>query len=77
MNHPSVCQEMFRDLLLDLPLLSSPVILLCMNKELRKQCVGLLQRKPSRRYIEGGGNQQDTGAPQEPVEKPTQLSSDG
>lgn len=44
MNHPSVCQEIVRDLLMDLPLLSSPIILLCMNKELRKQCVRLLQR---------------------------------
>ncbi|XP_034545839.1 uncharacterized protein LOC117817313 isoform X2 [Notolabrus celidotus] len=50
MEHPSVCQEMVRDLLLDLPLLSSPIILLCMNKELRNQCVLLLQRKPANWY---------------------------
>ena len=52
-NHPSVCQEMVRDLVLDLPLLSSPVILLCMNKELRNHCVQLLQRNSSRHYMEG------------------------
>ncbi|XP_029969960.1 uncharacterized protein LOC115404703 [Salarias fasciatus] len=46
MKHSSVCQEMVRDLLLDLPLLSSPIILLCMNKELRNQCVLLLHRNP-------------------------------
>ena len=40
MERPSVCQEMVRDVLLDLPLISSPVILFCMNKELRNQ--GLL-----------------------------------
>lgn len=53
MNHPSVCQEMVRELVLDLPLLSSPVILLCMNKELRNQCMRLLQRDSSRLYVEG------------------------
>ncbi|KAM7389582.1 hypothetical protein PAMP_023548 [Pampus punctatissimus] len=47
MEHHSVCQEMFRDLLLDLPLLSSPIILLCMNIELRNQCLLLLQRNTS------------------------------
>ena len=47
MKHTSVCQEMVRDFLLDLPLLSSPVILLCMNKELRNQCLLLLQRNPN------------------------------
>ncbi|KAK5864987.1 hypothetical protein PBY51_016183 [Eleginops maclovinus] len=47
MKHTSVCQEMIRDFLLDLPLLSSPVILLCMNKELRNQCLLLLQRNPN------------------------------
>lgn len=51
MNHPTVCQEMVRDLLLDLPLLSSPIILLCMNKELRNQCMLLLQRNPASHYI--------------------------
>ena len=40
MERPSVCQEMVRDVLLDLPLISSPVILFCMNTELRNQ--GLL-----------------------------------
>lgn len=53
MDHPSVCQEMVRELVLDLPLLSSPVILLCMNKELRSQCMRLLQRDSSRLYVEG------------------------
>lgn len=53
MNHPSVCQEMVRELVLDLPLLSSPVILLCMNKELRNQCMRLLQRDSSRLYAQG------------------------
>lgn len=52
-NHPSVCQEMVRDLVLDLPLLSSPIILLCMNKELRNQCMQLLQRNSSSHYKEG------------------------
>ncbi|KAK5897270.1 hypothetical protein CesoFtcFv8_010345 [Champsocephalus esox] len=47
MKHTSVCQEMVRDFLLDLPLLSSPVILLCMNKELRNQCLLLLRRNPN------------------------------
>ncbi|XP_023257920.1 uncharacterized protein LOC111652043 [Seriola lalandi dorsalis] len=51
MEHPSVCQEMVRDLLLDLPLLSSPVILLCMNKELRNHCLLLLQRNPANHYM--------------------------
>lgn len=51
MDHPSVCQEMVRDLLLDLPLLSSPLILLCVNKELRNQCLLLLQRKPTNNYV--------------------------
>lgn len=40
-------------MVLDLPLLSSPVILLCMNKELRNQCMRLLQRDSSRLYVEG------------------------
>lgn len=53
MKHSSVCQEMVRDLLLDLPVLSSPIILLCMNKELRTQCVLLLQRNPTGYYMEG------------------------
>lgn len=53
MKHSSVCQEMVRDLLLDLPVLSSPIILLCMNKELRNQCVLLLQRNPTGHYMEG------------------------
>lgn len=52
MEHTSVCQEMVRDLLLDLPLLSSPIILLCMNKELRNQCLLLLQRHPTDHYME-------------------------
>lgn len=47
-----MCQEMVRDLLLDLPLLFSPVILLCMNKELRNQCLLLLQRNPTNHYME-------------------------
>lgn len=47
MDHPSVCQEMVRDLLMDLPLLSNPIILLCMNKELRNQCLLLLFRHTS------------------------------
>lgn len=51
-DHPSVCQETIRDLLLDLPLISSPIILLCMNKELRNQCVLLLQRNSSDHYME-------------------------
>ena len=50
MEQLSVCQEMVRDLLLDLPLLSSPVILLCMNKELRNQCLLLLQRSSANHY---------------------------
>ncbi|KAK9517890.1 hypothetical protein VZT92_023227 [Zoarces viviparus] len=49
MKHLSVCQEMVRDFLLDLPLLSSPIILLCMKKELRSQCLVLLQRNPTNR----------------------------
>lgn len=53
MNHPSVCQEMIREFVLDLPLLSSPIILLCMNKELRKQCMRLLHRDSSRHYVKG------------------------
>lgn len=52
MKHTSVCQEMVRDLLLDLPLLSSPIILLYMNKELRNQCVRLLQRNPNSYHME-------------------------
>ncbi|KAL7396010.1 hypothetical protein ABVT39_027208 [Epinephelus coioides] len=52
MEHLSVCHEMVRDLLLDLPLLSSPIILLCMNKELRNQCLLLLQRNPTNHYME-------------------------
>ncbi|KAA8589069.1 hypothetical protein FQN60_010414 [Etheostoma spectabile] len=52
MAHLSVCHEMVRDLLLDLPLLSSPIILLCMNKELRNQCVLLLQRKHTNHHLE-------------------------
>lgn len=51
-DHPSVCQEMVRDLVLDLPLFSSPVILLCMNKELRNQCLQLLQRNSASHYKE-------------------------
>ncbi|GLD62055.1 uncharacterized protein AKAME5_001381000 [Lates japonicus] len=47
MEHPCLCQEMVRDFLLDLPVLSSPIILLCMNKELRDQCLLLLQRNPA------------------------------
>lgn len=43
-DHPSVCQEIVRDLLMDLTLLSNPIILLCMNKELRNQCWLLLCR---------------------------------
>ncbi|KAK2849316.1 hypothetical protein Q5P01_009150 [Channa striata] len=52
MEQPSICHETVTDLLLDLPLLSSPIILLCMNKELRNQCLFLLQRKHSNRYME-------------------------
>ncbi|KAM3613174.1 uncharacterized protein V6R79_021910 [Siganus canaliculatus] len=52
MKHSSCCQEMVRDLLLDLPLLLSPVILLCMNKELRNQCLLLLLRSPANLYME-------------------------
>ncbi|KAK2903993.1 hypothetical protein Q8A73_010650 [Channa argus] len=52
MEQPSMCHEMVTDLLLDLHLLSSPIILLCMNKELRNQCMFLLQRKPTDRYME-------------------------
>ncbi|XP_037635915.1 uncharacterized protein LOC119494248 [Sebastes umbrosus] len=51
-EHLSVCEEMVRDLLLDLPLLSSPIILLCMNKELRNQCLLLLQRNSVNHYME-------------------------
>nr|XP_043896991.1 uncharacterized protein LOC122778906 [Solea senegalensis] len=51
MERLSVCQEMVRDLLLDLPVLSSPVILLCMNKELRSQCLMLLQRSTTSHYV--------------------------
>lgn len=50
MEHQSVCLETVRDFLLDLPLLSNPIILLCMNKELRKQCLLLLQRNPTNHY---------------------------
>lgn len=52
MEHLSVCEELVRELLLDLPLLSSPVILLCMNKELRNQCLLLLQRRPTNSHVE-------------------------
>ncbi|XP_059918086.1 uncharacterized protein LOC132465466 [Gadus macrocephalus] len=45
MDRPSVCQEMVRDVLLDLPLISSPVILFCMNKELRNQGLLILRCK--------------------------------
>ncbi|CAB1458840.1 unnamed protein product [Pleuronectes platessa] len=51
MEHLSVCQEMVRDLLLDLPLLSSPVILLCMNKELRSHCLLLVKRSTANHYM--------------------------
>ncbi|KAJ8338398.1 hypothetical protein SKAU_G00373640 [Synaphobranchus kaupii] len=34
-----ICLETVMEFLLDLPILSNPVILLCMNKELRDQCV--------------------------------------
>ena len=44
MKKPSVCEEMVRDLLLDLPLVASPVILLCTNKELRRHTLMLLRR---------------------------------
>lgn len=47
MDHPCICQEIVQDLLMDLPLLSNPIILLCMNKELRNQCVLLLCRHTS------------------------------
>lgn len=47
MDPPSVCQEIVQDLLMDLPLLSNPIILLCMNKELRNQCLLLLRRHTS------------------------------
>ncbi|KAJ8390084.1 hypothetical protein AAFF_G00110980 [Aldrovandia affinis] len=40
-----VCLETVMEFLLDLPLLSCPIILLCMNKDLRDQCVLILQRK--------------------------------
>ncbi|XP_044061250.1 uncharacterized protein LOC122880309 isoform X2 [Siniperca chuatsi] len=66
MAHPSVCQEMVRDLLLDLSLLSSPIILLCMNKELRNQCLLLLQRKPANHYMGEKIYQQDKQVAQEP-----------
>lgn len=52
-NDPNVCQEMVRDLVLDLPLLSSPIILLCLNKELRNQCMQLLKRNSSSHYRKG------------------------
>ncbi|XP_059201658.1 uncharacterized protein LOC131981403 [Centropristis striata] len=52
MDHSSVCQETVRDLLLDLPLLSSPIILLCMNKELRNQSLLLLRRYPTSHHME-------------------------
>ncbi|XP_041699645.1 visual pigment-like receptor peropsin [Coregonus clupeaformis] len=46
MEEHTVCQEMVKEFLLDLPLLSSPIILLCMNKELQTHCVTLLKCKP-------------------------------
>nr|XP_046181010.1 uncharacterized protein LOC124011603 [Oncorhynchus gorbuscha] len=46
MKEPTVCQEMVEEFLLDLPLFSSPIVLLCMNKELQTHCVTLLKRKP-------------------------------
>ncbi|XP_019901465.2 uncharacterized protein LOC109615708 [Esox lucius] len=45
MNEPTVCQEMVKEFLLDLPLISSPIVLLCMNKELRTPCLTLLKHK--------------------------------
>ena len=48
MEQPSVCQEMVKDFLMDLPLMSSPVVLLCMNKELQMHCHRMLQRRPHR-----------------------------
>ncbi|KAL2077462.1 hypothetical protein ACEWY4_026966 [Coilia grayii] len=44
-EEPSVCQETVREFLLDLPLISGPIVLLCMNKELQTQCVILLKRR--------------------------------
>nr|XP_046262218.1 uncharacterized protein LOC124068228 [Scatophagus argus] len=65
MEHLSVCQEMVRDFLLDLPLLASPMILLCMNKELRNQCVLLLHRNTASHYMEKKIHQQHRRAAQE------------
>lgn len=72
MKHQSVCQEMVRDLLLDLPLLSNPVILLCMNKELRNQCVLLLWRDTSSLYMEKRKDPKSGRAAREAEEKLTQ-----
>ena len=44
MEEPTVCQETVKEFLLDLPLISGPVVLLCMNKELQTQCLILLKR---------------------------------
>lgn len=72
MKHQCVCQEMVRDLLLDLPLLSNPVILLCMNKELRNQCVLLLWRNTSGLYMEKRKDPKNGRAAREAEEKLTQ-----
>ncbi|KAL7863764.1 hypothetical protein SRHO_G00127480 [Serrasalmus rhombeus] len=38
----TVCQEAVKEFLMDLPLLSSPIVLLCTNKELRTRLLNLL-----------------------------------
>lgn len=45
MEEPTVCQETIKEFLLDLPLISGPIVLLCMNKELQTQCLILLKRR--------------------------------
>ncbi|XP_035267135.1 uncharacterized protein LOC118224069 [Anguilla anguilla] len=48
-----ICLETVMEFLQDLPNLSSPIILLCMNKELRDQCVLLLQRRACSQHRPG------------------------
>ncbi|XP_041931254.1 uncharacterized protein LOC121694922 [Alosa sapidissima] len=47
MEEPTVCQETVKEFLLDLPLISGPIVLLCMNKELQSQCLILLKCQPT------------------------------
>ncbi|KAJ8015016.1 hypothetical protein DPEC_G00021760 [Dallia pectoralis] len=45
MNEPTVCREMVKEFLMDLPVISNPIVLLCMNKELQTPCLTLLKHK--------------------------------